>query len=62
MHLEAVVVTETHVWFYQDGRLRANASLPRPVTDCSTDLLYLGSPGLSLGGVNYYASELTRLR
>ena len=59
IHLEAVVVTEKQVWFYQDGRLRANASLQRPVTDCSTEVMYLGSPGLSLGAVNYYASELT---
>lgn len=59
LHLEAIVVTQDSVAFYQDGELRSTRPLPRPVTDCSTTALEMGDVGLQLGEVTSFARALS---
>ena len=59
LHLEVVVIIGDELHFYQDGVLRSNATLPRPVTDCAGSTLELGGPGLLLGELTFYAQVLS---
>ena len=59
LHFHVIVVTQINASFWMDGRLLGTSALPRPVTDCGMQTLELGSPGMLLGEVNYYAKQLT---
>jgi hypothetical protein len=44
-HLESIVIDGLSMRIYQDGKFKGNATLPRLVTDCDSDVLELGQEG-----------------
>jgi hypothetical protein len=44
-HLESIVIDGLSMRIYQDGKPKGNATLPRLVTDCDSDVLELGQEG-----------------
>ena len=60
LHMEAVVVNQTAISFYQDAQLVATSPLPRPVTDCASADLELGKAGSRQGEVTAFPRGLTQ--
>ena len=59
LHLEAVVVTPTHVTFYHDATILSRVAIDRPVTDCSGSMMIVGDYGLHAGEINFYPFEVS---
>eukprot|EP00930_Biecheleria_cincta_P028580 TRINITY_DN19950_c0_g1_i1.p1 TRINITY_DN19950_c0_g1~~TRINITY_DN19950_c0_g1_i1.p1 ORF type:complete len:1886 (-),score=266.67 TRINITY_DN19950_c0_g1_i1:178-5217(-) len=60
MVLHTVVINLTHAVFMKNAGEQIDVQmLPRPVTDCDSNELLLGSQGLTLSSVRYFPRQLT---
>eukprot|EP00961_Rhodomonas_salina_P215418 2909516-Rhodomonas_salina.1 len=62
LHMQTVVVNQTHIMFYVNAELNSAASLSRPVTDCAMESLEVGDVGMSIGEVVFYPTALSRAK
>jgi hypothetical protein len=57
-----VIVTPTEALFYRNLDMVGKASLPRPLTECSSSSpgVLVGSAGMELGSLRFYTKALTK--
>ncbi len=61
VHHVAVVVTSTTLEFWLDGGKTFESRLPRPVTDCSGQVLEVGGKAPLLGEITFYPRRLREI-
>eukprot|EP00961_Rhodomonas_salina_P215417 2909515-Rhodomonas_salina.1 len=60
LHMQTVVVNQTHIAFYVNAQLTDAVSLSRPITDCAMESLEVGDVGMSIGEVVFYPKALSQ--
>jgi len=59
LHMQTVVVNQTHISFFTNAVLVGRKALTRAVTDCSSEGLEVGGDGMRLGEIVFYPRALS---